>query len=518
MKEVSPLIVKEFTSCGSTGYFFIYSFNPGYLSKGNSIVLWVEGGVGPFQWNVSGSDFTFTDADDQWAVIKASETVPQDTTETVTVTDSCGTSVTGTVCACDADAVPCCDNPPPILYDSDNPEILEAGEIVTIEISGGCGPYKWETLPISPSDYHFEAKYTNDPKNDLHAVTANKAFSIRIIDSCGTQYGPDDFSINSLMVIVDDLDDVGDARWLGEYSGCYSPSYIPPAWSLDDLDTIGKDECDYFSIIDGLPPFIYWPEGDAYLPTTDGTALVLVAVARTITICSNEDGTSYLGRGVMDICGNTSLAETDISTCCDEGEHSELEFDDGLTTDTIVRNTSISIYVSGGCGPYSWVVSGTGFSLEHSTTDDNENSLLADGTACGAAEITCTDLCGHTVTFYIRCTEGSWDKDDAGWCCSVGCSFGLTTCRQVSSMTITSENKQYYFSGPFCTYGTSCDPTSLGWTLSPYTDCAENLINPPGISPNAAAVLAGESCVGNCGASVCKGCVFLYVDTYHWVC
>ena len=400
--------VPEFISCGATGYFFIYSFNPGYLSKGDSLVLWVEGGVGPFQWSVTGSDFTFTYADGQYAIIQASLTVPQDTTETVTVTDSCGTSVTGTVCACDADATPCCDSLPPILFDADNPEIFEAGEIVTLEISGGCPPYKWETLPASPNDYHFEAKYTNEPKNDLHAVTANKAFSIRIIDSCGTQFGPDEFLISNAFIVIEDLDDVGGARWFGGYSACSDPGYSPPYWSLDNPTELDAGDCDFFSIADGLPLFIFWPEGEGYLPTTEGTALSIITFARTITLCSDPDDTTYIGFGVMDICGNTDLGEADILICCDEGGHDELEFDSDATSDTIVKSTTTPVYFKGGCSPYEWSVSGTGFTLENSTTTGLSNTLIAGSTACGTATITCTDKCGHTADGEVRCTSGSW--------------------------------------------------------------------------------------------------------------
>jgi hypothetical protein len=402
------LIVPKFISCTTTGYFFIYSFNPGFLSRGNSLVLWIEGGVSPFNWNVTGSHFSLLfDEDEQYAIITCDSTVSQDTTETVTITDSCGTVVSGTVCACDADNTPCCDTPTPILYDSDNPEIFVVGEQLPIWISGGCPPYKWETLPANASDYHFERTYTNDGLNFLHALKANKAFSVRITDNCGTQFGPSEFSSGNANLIVEDLDEVGGFRWFALIPGCFG-SYSPPNWSPSNATEIAADECDYFTLVNGLPPFIYWPEGEGYLPTSEGTALVLITSARIITVCAEEDAESYIGYGVMDICGNTALGETDIWTCCDEGKHTDLSFDDNNTADTIVRNSSIQITMKDGCGPYTWTVSGTGFTIATSLSTILTNTLNANGVACGPATVTCTDTCGHTATAKIRCTAGSW--------------------------------------------------------------------------------------------------------------
>ncbi len=82
--------------------------------------------------------------------------------------------------------------------------------------------------------------------------------------------------------------------------------------------------------------------------------------------------------------------------------------------DTIARNGSGTVAVLGGTGPYSWTVSGTGFTLDHSITVGLSNTLNADNTACGSAEITVTDKCGQTVTGYIRETDNSHWQAQAG--------------------------------------------------------------------------------------------------------
>ena len=68
-------------------------------------------------------------------------------------------------------------------------------------------------------------------------------------------------------------------------------------------------------------------------------------------------------------------------------------------------------------GPYSWSVSGSGFTLDSPTTTGLTNLLNADGAACGTATVTVIG-CGETsITGHIRCSEGSWSQQD--WSCPI---------------------------------------------------------------------------------------------------
>ena len=80
--------------------------------------------------------------------------------------------------------------------------------------------------------------------------------------------------------------------------------------------------------------------------------------------------------------------------------------------DEIDRNNSVALKVIGGTQPYTWSVSGNGFSLPNSTTA-RTNTLSADDTACGTATITITDNCGDTCTGYVRGTTGQWVQKSA---------------------------------------------------------------------------------------------------------
>ena len=108
--------------------------------------------------------------------------------------------------------------------------------------------------------------------------------------------------------------------------------------------------------------------------------------------------------------------------CClqDEPPEGIFTFDDDNTPDTIVKNSYIDVYVTGGCLPLSYVVAGTGYTWDGSGTNqcsnwNNRQHRLhcADGTCdvdYGAvASITITDDCGTVVTAVIRNeSDGYW--------------------------------------------------------------------------------------------------------------
>jgi len=82
--------------------------------------------------------------------------------------------------------------------------------------------------------------------------------------------------------------------------------------------------------------------------------------------------------------------------------------------DEIDRNSSVGISVIGGFPPYTWQVSGNGFSLSLNETEGLSNALYANDTACGTATIEVTDKYGTHVTGYVRCSEGEWSAV-VGW-------------------------------------------------------------------------------------------------------
>jgi len=76
---------------------------------------------------------------------------------------------------------------------------------------------------------------------------------------------------------------------------------------------------------------------------------------------------------------------------------------------SINRNDSVSLSVIGGTEPYTWSVIGTGFYFEEDQTSEPLNTLIADGTSCGAAMVTVTDSEGLKVSGSLRQpNNGRW--------------------------------------------------------------------------------------------------------------
>jgi len=101
------------------------------------------------------------------------------------------------------------------------------------------------------------------------------------------------------------------------------------------------------------------------------------------------------------------------SCVCEETPN--VAYDDANSDDTIDRNGTATIVVKDGCPPFSWSVSGTGFSIPASS-EGRTNILSADDTACGTATITVTDHCGDSCSGYVRGTEGQWVLKSIGTC------------------------------------------------------------------------------------------------------
>jgi len=107
--------------------------------------------------------------------------------------------------------------------------------------------------------------------------------------------------------------------------------------------------------------------------------------------------------------GNASTPEDWHDTC----GNSKIVWNDPVSDDTIARNSSCTVAITdalGKGGPYTWSVSGNGFSLKNDPPSNGlTNTLYANGTACGTATITVIGCNGTTkITGYVRCTTGTW--------------------------------------------------------------------------------------------------------------
>ena len=87
---------------------------------------------------------------------------------------------------------------------------------------------------------------------------------------------------------------------------------------------------------------------------------------------------------------------------------------DPANVETVAPDSWVGVSILGGASPFTWSVSGSGFSLDAAETVGRGNVLAATAGACGSAKITITDDCGSVIIGYVRCTAGSWvEKDPA---------------------------------------------------------------------------------------------------------
>jgi hypothetical protein len=174
----------------------------------------------------------------------------------------------------------------------------------------------------------------------------------------------------------------------------------------------------------------------------DGTAVVAIAgsggpftwavtgTGYTLAESTTTGLTNQLN-AASNACGDAEITVTnafgDSATGTVAGPVNAVLWDDDTSDDTVLRNGSAVIAINGTCGPFTWAVTGTGFSMENPTTTGLTNQLNADGTACGVAEITVTNAQGLSATGYVRATYGSWVQIATG-AGAVGYISGVGAC------------------------------------------------------------------------------------------
>jgi hypothetical protein len=117
-----------------------------------------------------------------------------------------------------------------------------------------------------------------------------------------------------------------------------------------------------------------------------------------------------------DIFGHMCKASYTVADCGCCPAETPFVLDDASTADTIVKNSTIEVYVLGGCPPFTFATSSLGYTFEgvtsFETEDRNATLECVDGT-CGVEFVpgclfTITDSCGTVVSSGVRNTSGSW--------------------------------------------------------------------------------------------------------------
>jgi RHS repeat-associated protein len=182
----------------------------------------------------------------------------------------------------------------------------------------------------------------------------------------------------------------------------------------------------------------------------------------------------------------------------------QLQYDPN-NPDEIDRNSSICLNVVGGCSPYTWSVSGTGFTLDESITTGLTNTLNADGTSCGTATITVVGCNGNEVVGYVRGCYGEWVIVG-------GCKNSLCGKRPPCDGTEVYQGKYRFEIGRCCTYSNLCSSYCTD-NLTLYTgswDCSAPIPSPPDICD-------AEDCPIIYGGEQLVKAIWLF-NVWEWYC
>ncbi len=119
---------------------------------------------------------------------------------------------------------------------------------------------------------------------------------------------------------------------------------------------------------------------------------------------------------------------------------------------TVAQSSSVGVDISdstGLGGPYSWSVSGTGFTMANATTTGTANTLITDATACGTATITIIGCDGNTISGIVKCTTGVWTLIST--CQGGNCTQQVSNCDWIEKDQRVLETQCNNCQAPFCT-------------------------------------------------------------------
>ena len=178
--------IPPFSSSSDNGYFFSRGLIIGNVFIGRDTIIYVNGGVPPYTWSVTGTAFSLmaTTTTDQFNKIFSNEnTIAGESTEEITVVDAEGSSIDFIIQCCAR--YTCCEQSGNQI-DCELYLEMPSGDSVWVDVYEGCPPFEWWTEDNSL--LYFATKYTNTRKNKLifpdYASANYKHKSFYIKDSC----------------------------------------------------------------------------------------------------------------------------------------------------------------------------------------------------------------------------------------------------------------------------------------------------------------------------------------------
>lgn len=319
------------------------------MFHGESSGVNVEGGIGPFTWEISGEGFALADPDTEGRV---NTVVPTDDcfesdSVSVTATDSCGESDTHTITVAGEDG--------PLRLVANYSEV-DALQIVVLTVQGtGRSPFEW----TADSGFKLSMPVTNDGTNKMQGTEkcATGSVTVTVTDYCdrSAEISIPIKAINPLEV------------------------QLPEEYIVADQSV---------SVIGGRAEYV-WNVTDGWEPSQEVTG------GQHNLISEVDPCVEAITVSVHDACNASDSA---VMT-------KEIP---GITWDgPEAMDGSCNIAVLDGTPPFHWEVS-DGFALGAEDTGGRTNTLSTVDGYCGVAEVTVTDRCGKTTNGAVLTVGGSW--------------------------------------------------------------------------------------------------------------
>ena len=127
-----------------------------------------------------------------------------------------------------------------------------------------------------------------------------------------------------------------------------------------------------------------------------------------LSACACEEGSAEYWEKYAEL--KDEAIQECINTCeCQKG----LEWDSDNNPETISGGSSVDIFVLNGLAPYTWSVSGNGYSVLVPETNAGANTISCIEGTCGidydvSVSVTITDSCGNTANGTLRNASGQW--------------------------------------------------------------------------------------------------------------
>ncbi len=126
------------------------------------------------------------------------------------------------------------------------------------------------------------------------------------------------------------------------------------------------------------------------------------------------------------------------------------------------------IYVEGGVGPFTWFITGEGFSLDNEKTDGPVNTINLTPSACRKGQIMVVDACGNSVTGNVK-SPNYWIGDEPAFGIykhSEPCEDPESYCKPYDSFVIPKPKVlRYRCDGTFLDEITTCSGASCSGNL-----------------------------------------------------